>query len=103
MKFVERWIQSTQTQLSDKEIMEKEKKWDALEEKLGGFPKKRRYKPIFGKEASSTFVWEREWNSLAEMEAASAKYRQTPESAKMMDESPLAEQIHMELYYTLDD
>ena len=50
------------------------KKWDAFEESLGGFPPKRRYWTLIGVEDQGVFIWEREWESLAAMEATYEKY-----------------------------
>jgi len=66
------------------ELKEIEKKWDAFEESLGGFPPKRRYWTNFGAHDPYLFVWEREWENLAAMEAADDKYSADPESAKTM-------------------
>ena len=51
-------------------VMAQEKKWEALEVKAGGFPKKRRYRAISGALSNDTFVFEREWENLAAIEAA---------------------------------
>ena len=67
-----------------RELKELEKRYDTLEEQLGGFPPKRRYWSDFGGLDWGTFVWEREWESLAAMEAAEAKYWADPELAETM-------------------
>jgi len=47
-----------------------EKTWEDIERRLGGFPSKRHYFLIAGAENMGTIVWEREWESMAVMEAA---------------------------------
>ena len=58
------------------DMMEVEKDWDAVEEAIGGVPKKRRSRPLAGKDWGSELIWEREWDSLAQMEAT-YRYDQT--------------------------
>jgi hypothetical protein len=40
------------------DVLALEKRWDALEARLGGFPPKRRYRQLFGGLGWSTWVWE---------------------------------------------
>ena len=41
---------------------------------MGGFPPKRRYWTWMGVEDQAVFIWERAWESLAQMEATYDKY-----------------------------
>lgn len=50
-----------------------EKKFDALEAKIGNVPKKRRYMPRFAGIAINNLIWEREWESLSAIEIYQAK------------------------------
>jgi hypothetical protein len=60
-----------------------EQKWEAIEKRIGGFPTKRHYVLISGNEDSGTMVWEREWASLATMEAAYDKTEADPEAISL--------------------
>jgi len=62
----------------------KEKRWEEVEARLGGFPTKRHYWP-FSKWNSTVAVWEREWESFAAMEAAYEKFGGDPESEALGD------------------
>ncbi len=55
-----------------------DKKFNAVESKAG-FPPKRRMRSYIGKYDNSTLVIEREWESLAAMEAAYMKVMVDPE------------------------
>jgi hypothetical protein len=84
------------------DLLALEKRWDALEARLGGFPPKRRYRMIYGGLGWSTFVWEREWESRAAAEAASARRSADPEFAALSEEGKdLAENIANEMYLVL--
>ncbi len=61
-----------------------EQKWEAVEKRLGGFPTKRHYVLISGREDSGTMVWEREWASLAAMEAAYDRLFADPEAMSLL-------------------
>lgn len=79
-----------------------EKRWDALEARVGGFPAKRRYRPLFSELGLSTWVQEREWESLADMEAAYARLGAEPESRDMQAQhTELSENISGEVYMVL--
>ncbi len=84
------------------EIQEMEKKWDALENRIGGFSPKRRLRPIAGSEGLNTFVWEREWESFAVCEAAYEKEMGDPEVQALTKETEsLYESSRGELYVLL--
>ena len=85
------------------ELREVEFKFDAIEERLGGFPAKRRYWCYTGSNDLGTFVWEREWESMAEMEAAYVKLSADPETKPTQVEiASLVEFGPAELYVPWD-
>ena len=55
-----------------------DKKYNAIESRCG-FPAKRRYRCITGGENTDTLIIERQWESLAAMEAAYEKVLADPE------------------------
>jgi hypothetical protein len=60
-------------------FQEQEKRWEALEKRVGGFGPKKHYQLFSGSEDRGTIVWEREWESLATMEAAYGRTFDTDE------------------------
>ena len=101
MKILERMIQYIY--LSDEAIMEKEKKFEAVANRVGGFPPKVRYRTLFGKEKSDVFIWDRVWNSLDEMAAAYGKLHQQPEMAEIRKMPPDFGPALHELYYIMEE
>lgn len=90
------------------ELMVEEKKFDALESRLGGFPAKRRYRPLAGAESYNTFIWEREWESQAAADEAYGRWENSKdaeiiaESKKVSESfSKLIEDGRMELFYVV--
>jgi len=65
-----------------------EQKWETLEKRIGGFPTKRHYSLISGSDDNGTIVWEREWASLAAMEAAYDKMFADPEATSLLSSAP---------------
>jgi hypothetical protein len=57
------------------DMMEVEKGWLAIEQEIGGFPTKRASQPISGRDGMSVYIWERDWDSLTQMEAAYKSYQ----------------------------
>ena len=85
------------------ELLADEKKWDAVENRLGGFPPKRRYRPIAGVETSDTFVWERDWESFAAAEDAYKRLFEDEEAKALGANSPsLAGDMRSEFFWVLD-
>lgn len=54
------------------ELQEIDKKFNAVESRLG-FPAKRRYRSLVGGHTTDTLIIERQWESLATLEAAYEK------------------------------
>jgi hypothetical protein len=84
------------------DVLALEKRWDALEARLGGFAPKRRYRTLSGGLWLSMWVWEREWESLAAAEAAYARMGADPEcSALVALNRELSEDGPIEFYRAL--
>jgi hypothetical protein len=64
-----------------------DKKYDAIESRLG-FPSKRRYRLFAGGGGTNTLVIEREWDSLADLEATYEKAFNDPEWQAVDAEAP---------------
>jgi hypothetical protein len=80
MAMLERRIQKDPKQ---DEYREWEKKWEAIEKRLGGFPAKRHYVLVSGSDDSGTIVWEREWDSFAASEVAYDKLFEDSEAQRL--------------------
>ena len=100
MKFLERMTHYTRA--SDEEIMEKEKRYDALEERLGGFPPKTRFRLVYGSEKSTAFVWERIWDSWDAIYQAYSREFADPEHAKINQSEPDFGPFRRELFYVME-
>lgn len=100
MVFVERLIQQIR---SDKwtELEALDKKYAKVEGRYG-FPAKRRYRCVFGGDNSNTLIIERQWESLAAMEAAYEKAIADPEwEALGAEGTAIVESNRQELYIPL--
>ena len=87
MAIMERWSQKMTSYKAWSIQLENEGKWDSIEKEQGGFPAKRRYKPLAALEDDTMFIWEREWNSLAEAEAAYNRLFSSPQAQSLMEET----------------
>ena len=67
------------------ELEEINKKFNAVESRLG-FPPKKRYQCMMGGCDTNTLIIERQWDSLAAMEAAVEKAFADPELQALMEE-----------------
>ena len=77
-----------------------EKSWEDLEARIGGFPAKRHYWLMSGAESQGTMVWEREWASLAAMEAAYDKMFNDAEAQRLSGSfSELYDGERVEVYF----
>ncbi len=78
-----------------------DKRFNAVESRLG-FPPKKRYQCYIGGHSLYTLIVERQWESLAAMEAAYEKAFVDPEHQALETESALIiESIQIELYAPL--
>lgn len=78
-----------------------EAKFDAVHARLG-IPPRRRYRRIHGKHSFYTEVIEREWPSVADMEAGAMRWAQDPELRALQDSAcDLIECTQYELYQIL--
>jgi hypothetical protein len=79
-----------------------EKEFDALEAKMGNVPPKRRYYATYGSLPLGTFVWEREWESMAALEAYQTKMMVDPEWASTQERAEkIFADFHSELFYKI--
>jgi hypothetical protein len=98
MKVMERCSQSVLTSNND-EVLAIEKKFDALEAKMEGAPQKRRYWAGYGGLVAGTMVWEREWDSMASIEAYFEKtFTDAEWVATTAEASKIYGPPHFELY-----
>lgn len=85
------------------ELMAEEARWEAVERRLGGFPPKRRCQPLAGVESFNTFVWERDWESLAAAEEAYRRLGEDAEAKKLGEHSAtLTEDGRMEIFRVIE-
>ena len=85
MAIMERPIHDLKDHSSWDTIMVVEQKWIDVEKGLGGFPDKRYYQPLAGSEHGLAFIWEREWDSLSEMEQAYERLMKSDAAKKCID------------------
>lgn len=100
MVTVERMIQKV---CPDKwaELEEIDKRYDAVESRLG-FPPKKRYRCIMGGHDTNTLIIERQWDSLAAMEAAYEKAFADPEHQALNEEvTSIIKSTQLEAYMPL--
>ena len=71
-------------------FQEQEKRFEALEKRTGGFGPKKHYRLFSGGDENGTIVWEREWESLAAMEATYAKWHAPAEELKVEVQAAMA-------------
>ena len=67
------------------ELEEIDKRYNAAESRLG-FPPKKRYQCLMGGHDTNTLIIERQWDSLAAMEAAYEKAIADPEHQALVEE-----------------
>jgi len=97
---IERWIQQVYPdKWAELEVIDK--KFNAVEGRLG-FPPKKRYQCLTGSHEVNTLIVERQWASLAAMEATYEKAFADPEYQALQKEEPsIIKSAHMELYMPL--
>ncbi len=98
--FVERMIQKIAPgKWAELEVLDQ--KYNALEGRLG-FPPKRRMRAILGGLSTDTLVVEREWDSMADLEAATFRRMADPEYAAVEAESVgVIESLTWEIYMAM--
>lgn len=97
---IERMIQTVH---ADKwaELKELDKRYNAVESRLG-FPPKKRYQCIMGGHKRNTVIVERQWESLAAMEATYEKAGADPELQALNEETrSIVKSIRVEVYRPL--
>lgn len=78
-----------------------ENEFDALEAKMGNVPTKRRYWSTYAGLPFATMVWERDWESLADLETYNNKTMNDPEWSPMFDKAgKVFGTSHRELYWS---
>ena len=100
MVIIERLVQHV---YSDKwaELETIDKEFDAVEARHG-FPAKKRFQMISGPDNMGTLIIERQWASLAAMEAAYEKFMADPAwQALNLKSSPILKDNRVELYTPL--
>ena len=98
-KYIERFTMTVSTGNWGK-LMEFERRFTICEDSLGGIPRKKWLQPFSSPHTLNSVQWEREWNSLAEMEQAGEKMRHNPEHKEIRDafmSSGVANSFHREL------
>ena len=80
--------------------MEFEKRFTIFEDNLGGIPRKKWLQPFSSPHTLNSVQWEKEWDSLAEMEEAVEKMKSSPEHKEIRDafmSSGVVNSFHREL------
>tara|TARA_X000000950_G_C13480737_1_gene483667 strand:+ start:196 stop:522 length:327 start_codon:yes stop_codon:yes gene_type:complete len=98
-KYIERFTMTVSTGNWEK-LMEIEKKFTVCEDNLGGIPRKKWLQPFSSPHTLNSVQWEREWNSLAEMEEAGEKMKNSSEHQEIINafmSSGVANSFHREL------
>ena len=84
------------------ELEEIDKKYNAVESRLGFPPTKKRYQCMIGGHDSNTLIIERQWDSLATMEATYEKAFADPELQALQKEgTSIIESSLIEVYAPL--
>jgi len=102
MAYILRFVQRYQPK--DREaFMNLEAKFAALEQRRSDFPKGRRSQPYVGREPLNTLIWECEFPSLAEAQAALARISSDPEHAALfLQQVPYMGELYTEINEVLD-
>ena len=77
-----------------------EKKYNAIESRFG-FPAKKRYQCLVGGHDTNTIIIERQWESMAVMEATYEKIMADPQYQKLGSETIAAIESNQIEYFTL--
>ena len=98
-KYIERFTMTVSTGNWEK-LMEIERRFTICEDSLGGIPRKKWLQPFSSPQTLNSVQWEREWSSLAEMEQAGEKMKNSLEHKEIRDafmSSGVANSFHREL------
>ena len=98
-KYIERFTMTVSTGNWEK-LMEIERRFTICEDNLGGIPRKKWLQPFSSPQTLNTVRWEREWNSLAEMEEAGVIMDNSSEHNEIISaflSSGVANSFHREL------
>lgn len=97
---LERAIQKVANNNYDAYI-EYERKWEAIEQRIGGFPPKCHYMAQSGTQPMGTIIWQREWPDMATCEAMYEKLF-SDEETKGSGNSSLIVEEWREYYYNVE-
>ena len=98
-KYIERFTMTVSTGNLEK-LKEIERRFTICEDSLGGIPRKKWLQPFSSPQTLNSVQWEREWSSLAEMEQAGEKMKNSLEHKEIRDafmSSGVANSFHREL------
>ena len=98
-KYIERFTMTVSTGNWEK-LMEIERRFTICEDSLGGIPRKKWLQPFSSPQILNSVQWERVWSSLAEMEQAGEKMKNSLEHKEIRDafmSSGVANSFHREL------
>ncbi len=102
MPYILRFVQRYQPE-QRAQFMELEAKFAALEQRRSDFPKGRRSQPYAGREPSNTLLWECEFPSLAEAQAALALIASDPEHETLFRQQvPYMRELYTEINEVLE-
>ena len=97
MPYVVRFIQRYAPE-QRKGFMKVEAKFAAMERRRGDFPRGRRSQPYSGREPSNTLIWECEFPSLSEAQAALAKISGDSEHETLFcEQAPFISELYTEI------
>jgi hypothetical protein len=102
MAFILRFVQ--RYPVADREsFMALEAEFAAMERRRSDWPKGRRYQPYAGREPTHTFIWEREFPTLAEAQEALQRIGSDPEHEELFRrQAPYITRAHTEIFETLE-
>ena len=98
-KYIERFMMTASTGNWGK-LMEFERRFTICEDKLDSIPRKKWLQPFSSPQTLNSVQLEREWNSLAEMEDAGEKMKNSSEHKEIIDaliSSGVVNSFHREL------
>jgi hypothetical protein len=85
------------------ELEEIDKRYNAVEKRLGFPPTKKRYRSISGSYDTNTLIVEREWESFTAMDAAYIERNADPEAQELFIEiDSIIKSMRCEFYFLLE-